>query len=366
MRVHTAEDSCSLGALEAHAPCYVWRFNESGHCTDWNHEASKLLKSKQDSFEGLNWMDLFSFYDSKKIKNFFTNPSGPAEFKIEAGLAHSKERMILITARRLSNESADFLGYIASGIDISELHQTRMHMLKTSRELEISNQELEQYAYVVSHDLQEPLRMITGFCDLLKEEYDSKLDGNGQEYVEFICDGARRMTQLIKSLLSYSQVSRKKVKTQPCDLKKTLTKTVLNLNPKIKELGAQILVSNDIPQVRANEVFLIQIFQNLIENALKYRHQDRKPEVQIDYQIRDEQVVVFIKDNGRGIAPQNHNRIFKLFQRGSSAEQEDGLGIGLALTKKLTESLEGRIEVESDGQSGSLFKVSLPLAGDQK
>lgn len=366
MRAPTDQISSAKGALEAQAPCYIWRFDANGHCLDWNQEAACLLKTPEDSLEGLNWMNLFLSKDAKTMKELLKNPHSPHDFQIESRLAESNENIILIKARRLENEGGVFLGYIASGLDISELHHARLKMLKTARELEISNQELEQYAYVVSHDLQEPLRMITGFCELLKEECDSKLDANSQEYIDFICDGAKRMNQLIRSLLSYSQVSRKKIKIQSCNLTTVFSNVKQNLNSKIIETGATFLVPKKLPHVQANEVFVTQIFQNLIENALKYRHPHRSPEVIIDHEIRDDSVVIFVKDNGKGIAPKNHARIFKLFQRGSAAGAEDGLGIGLALAKKLTESLEGKIELESDGQSGSVFKVCLPRNGDQK
>jgi light-regulated signal transduction histidine kinase (bacteriophytochrome) len=225
-------------------------------------------------------------------------------------------------------------------------------------ELARSNRDLEQFAYVSSHDLQEPLRMVTGFMQLFEQRYNSLLDETGAQYVHFAVEGARRMQQLIDDLLSYSRVGSKARELVPVDAAKPLAEALANLKARIEENTAVLTVGR-LPVVRADERQLAQLFQNLVGNALKF-HGGRTPKICIDAHRDGGQWVFSVKDEGIGIDPEHYERIFMIFQRLHTREEYPGTGIGLAICKKIVERHGGRIWVESEEQRGSTFFFTLP------
>jgi signal transduction histidine kinase len=247
-------------------------------------------------------------------------------------------------------------------------------------ELKRSNEELEQFAYVASHDLQEPLRMVTNYLQLLQNRYKATLDTKAQDFISIAVDGAVRMHQLIGDLLTYSRVGTAAKPLAPTDVNEVLRNASLNLKVAIDETGGKIR-SGQLPTVMGDPVQLTQLFQNLIGNAIKFRS-DKPPEIQISAervqaaacpvpQSANEQPSAAnidtpmewqfaIKDNGIGIAPKDFERIFLIFQRLHTREKYPGTGIGLALCKKIVERHGGRIWVESEPGQGSAFYFTLP------
>ncbi len=228
-----------------------------------------------------------------------------------------------------------------------------------ARELARSNQELQQFAYVASHDLQEPLRMVSSYTELLAQRYAGQLDADANDFIAFAHDGAKRMEQLIQDLLAYSRVHTREVRFEPVDCQSAIERALKNLQVSIEESGAAV-VCEPLPAVVGDGAQLTQLFQNLIGNAIKYRSA-QAPRIHIRAERRGPEWVFAVRDNGIGIDPQYAQRIFVIFQRLHSHAEYPGTGIGLAIAKKIVERHGGRIWVESQPGDGSTFFFTLPL-----
>ena len=225
-------------------------------------------------------------------------------------------------------------------------------------ELERSNEALQEFAYIASHDLQEPLRMVASYLQLLRSRYATRLDGDADEFINYAVEGARRMQSLINDLLAYSRVGTKTAPMLPIDLAEVLATTAVNLRATIEESGATVVVSA-MPTVLGDPGQLLQVTQNLIANAIKF-HGDAAPEVHVDaYRGKDEWDVV-VSDNGIGIEPRHAERIFQIFRRLHPPNEYPGTGIGLAICRKIVERHGGRIWVESNPGHGAAFHFTLP------
>ena len=224
-----------------------------------------------------------------------------------------------------------------------------------------SNKELEQFAYIASHDLQEPLRMVASFAQLLSTRYRGQFDSDADEFIDFIVDGATRMQSLINALLAFSRVESKGKAFTPTDTGAVLTEVVENLHVAIQENEAEITFGN-MPNIMADEHQLYQVFQNLIANAIKFRG-DSPPKIQIDVSRKNECWMFAVRDNGIGIDTRDYNVIFQIFQRLHERDQFDGTGMGLAICKKIIERHGGRLWVESCPGEGSTFYFTLACNG---
>ena len=242
--------------------------------------------------------------------------------------------------------------------DITDRKNAEAALQAAHEELKRSNAELEQFAYVASHDLQEPLRMVASYTQLLGRRYASKLDGDAREFMAYIVDGAARMKQLIEDLLAYSRVGTKGAQFQMVSVDAALRRALFNLRAAIQEAGA--VVTNDpLPTLPADEVQLGQLLQNLIGNALKFRSQS-VPRIHVAATEKEHEWQLEVRDNGIGIEPQYYERIFMVFQRLHNKGEYPGTGIGLAICKKVVERHGGRIWVESRPGEGSRFCFTLP------
>ncbi|HNW44351.1 MAG TPA: ATP-binding protein [Elusimicrobiales bacterium] len=248
---------------------------------------------------------------------------------------------------------------------IEDLEETRAELQKEKRamtaageKLERSNKELEQFAYVASHDLKEPLRIVSSFSGLLSKRYAAQLDADANDFIRYIAEGARRSTELITALFDYAKVTYSSREFTPVPALAALQKAMFNLKIAIEDKKARIIF-DDLPYLHVNEFQLIQLFQNLIANSLKFNTAPQ-PEIRIGYKETAADVTLFFSDNGIGIAPEHYERIFLVFQRLHSHEKYPGAGIGLALCKKIAEIHGGTISVEPAPGGGTTFLVKFP------
>jgi signal transduction histidine kinase len=242
-------------------------------------------------------------------------------------------------------------------VDLAE-HQ------RVQGELQRSNAELEQFAYVASHDLQEPLRMVGSYTGLIKRRYQGKLDSEADEFIAYAMGGVTRMQALINDLLTYSRAGRGDRPLEEIDAGQALARALDSLQTAIAEKKA-VVSQGAMPLVVANPIQLTQLFQNLVGNALKFC-KDGRPEIRVGAERQGSEWVFSVQDNGIGIDPQYRDRIFLIFQRLHKREEFEGTGIGLAICKKIVEQQGGRIWVESEPGHGSTFKFTLPAIGAQQ
>ncbi|TMI00328.1 MAG: PAS domain S-box protein [Betaproteobacteria bacterium] len=243
--------------------------------------------------------------------------------------------------------------------DITERKKAEAALREAHEELKRSNAELEQFAYVASHDLQEPLRMVSSYTQLLMRRYGDKLDGDAREFTAFIVDGATRMKQLIEDLLAYSRVGTRDKNFKPVDAESSLKRALTNLRAAIQDSGATV-TQDKLPTIPCDEVQLAQLFQNLIGNALKFRKPDVAPAVHVGAAEQGAEWEFMVRDNGIGIEPQYFERIFMVFQRLHDKGEYPGTGIGLAIVKKVVERHGGRIWVQSQPGAGTTFHFTMP------
>ena len=242
--------------------------------------------------------------------------------------------------------------------DVTELKEgTEKLISKLNEDLLRSNRELQSFAYVASHDLQEPLRMVSSFTQLLSMQYSDKLDDKAKEYIDFAVDGAKRMYDLLNDLLTFSRIETKQQTFSTFDLTEAVENVKRNLSLKIKERNVTITVEK-LPVISADRSQMIQLFQNLIDNGIKFNK--KSPLIHISSEFQENHHLISIRDNGIGIEPQYFERIFKIFQRLVPRNEAEGTGIGLAICKRIVERHGGNIFVDSEPGKGSTFYFTIP------
>ncbi len=264
----------------------------------------------------------------------------------------SLEQTVADRTRELRESEAELRGAVAS------LTSTQEALRQQTEDLMRSNADLEQFAYVASHDLQEPLRSIVGFSRLLSRRYEGQLGEDADNYIQRTVNAAKRMQELINDLLAYSRIGRGEMETEPVDSEKLVEQVVGDLQPSIQEHGTTITY-NGLPTVQANSFMLGQIFLNLIGNAVKFGDED-DAQVRIEAARRNGEWEFSVRDNGIGIDPEYADRIFVIFQRLHSRTEYDGTGIGLAICKKAVERMGGTIRFESTADEGTTFYFTIP------
>lgn len=231
---------------------------------------------------------------------------------------------------------------------------------RVEEQLRRANQDLEQFAFSASHDLQEPLRSVQIYSELLVKRYASQLDGDGLKFIRFLSGGTTRMETLVRDLLTYTQVNGFDAPLEVFDANEALKTSLVNLAEAIAASGAEV-ISGPLPSLRVNCTHLQQLFQNLIGNAIKYRSPERPPAVHVGADQQDAYWVFSIADNGIGVDPQYKENIFGLFKRLHNSNEYSGTGIGLAICQRIVDRYQGRIWVESEPGRGSIFRFTLPV-----
>jgi PAS domain S-box-containing protein len=253
---------------------------------------------------------------------------------------------------------ADDLVYLVVR-DVTEQKRLEEELAKWMDDANRAKTELQQFAYVASHDLREPLRMVSSYVQLLARRYKGKLDSDADDFIAFAVDGASRMQGLISDLLTYSRVSTHGKPFEPTDCEAVIDRVAVNLQVQIEESQATI-TRDALPTVVADPTQLVQLFYNLIGNAIKFRSSERRPEIHVGAQVTDGNWLFMVRDNGIGIDPQHADRIFIIFQRLHSKDAYPGTGLGLAVAKKIVERHGGRIWVESEPGTGATFYFTIP------
>jgi PAS domain S-box-containing protein len=276
----------------------------------------------------------------------------------EEYVENGQRRFVQTVKTPVRDKQGNTSGILVTFWDITE-RKLAEQRLKTMADLERSNKDLEQFAYVASHDLQEPLRMVSSYTQLLGERYRDKLDADANDFIGFAVDGANRMQRLISDLLTYSRVGTRAKPLEAVDSHAALGRAVANLRASIDECGA-LVTNDDLPAVLADEGQLVQLFQNLLANGIQFRREAQPPRVHVSAVMESGEWVFSVKDNGIGIPAEFRSRLFVIFQRFHKRDQYPGTGIGLAICKRIIERHGGRIWVESEEGSGSTFRFTLP------
>ncbi len=248
--------------------------------------------------------------------------------------------------------------------DVDAERESQRQLTELNADLARSNQDLEQFAYVASHDLQEPLRKVTSFCQLLQQRYARQLDERADQYIDFAVDGAKRMQVLITDLLVFSRIGRTTEHFEPVSLQACLELADRNLAERIDETGADVEVIGELPTVGGDRALLISLFQNLVGNAIKF-HSNVPPVVRLSASHQDGDWVITVEDNGIGIEPRFAEKIFVIFQRLHGRDAYGGTGIGLAICKKIVEFHGGNIWLDIDYYPGARFRFTLPVLTEE-
>lgn len=301
-------------------------------------------------FQGVHPDDTQAFNDiGHLIKN---NINYSVEYRLKRHDGQYRYILEIGTPRFLHD--GGFGGYMGSCLDITDMKMAQVELANQTKELQRSNEELEQFAYVASHDLQEPLRMISSYVQLISKRIESgKTEGLG-DYMTFAVDGVNRIQALISDLLQYSRVNRKGSPFAQVDMNEVMKIVTAHLMNRISETGAQVTYDS-MPTLMGDSFQLIRLIQNLTENAIKFKVPDRTPTVHVGAEDRGDYWKFSIKDNGIGIDDKFYTRIFVIFQRLHAREEYEGTGIGLAVCKKIVERHGGDIWVESEQGKGSTF-----------
>ena len=331
----------------------------NGKITDVNNSTETVTGYSRDELIGTDFSDYFTEPEKaregyKKVfqEGFVRN------YELEIKHKDGQLTPVVYNASVYKDEDGKINGVFAAARDITERKKSEEMLRLNLNELARSNAELEQFAYVSSHDLQEPLRMIGSYLQLLERRYKGQLDDKADKYIHFAVDGAARMQNLINDLLAFSRVTTRAKEFEITDVESIYNQVLINLEVSIKESSA-IITHDPLPKVMADDTQLIQVFQNLISNAIKFRGEEN-PKIHIAAERKNKRWLFSVRDNGIGIDSKHKDRIFEVFKRLHKRRDYPGTGIGLSIVKKIIERHGGHIWVESELGKGSIFYFTLP------
>jgi two-component system, chemotaxis family, sensor kinase Cph1 len=342
----------------------IWEWDLKTNETYWDERMQKMFGLEPGSFRNTH-KDFKNLVHEEDIRHLEKAISETLyQGKAYVNLYRTKPvngKIKYITSRAIVNKIEDGkpAGLIGVCFDVTWLREETEHtILKLNEELLRSNKELENFAYIASHDLQEPLRMVSCFTQLLSQQYQDKLDDKAREYIYFAVEGSNRMHELLNGLLAYSRIHTKGKNFSPVDTRQVISDVVKNLSLKIQERNASVK-AGELPVIYADVTQMIQLFQNLISNAIKFSPED--PQVAISAEAVGNNYLFAVKDFGLGIESQYFEKIFNIFQRLQPREKYEGTGIGLAICKRIVERHGGKIWVESEPGKGSTFYFTIPV-----
>ena len=355
----------SLAEAQHIAHIGSWEWNLKTDDLNWSDELYSIYKVDPNTFTPT--MSSFADYmhpDDEEYVNqnverlFSEGKSQNFDFRI---ILDDGSIRVLNTLAEVAEFDKNGKPNIIMGInqDITERKEIELKLNENIKKLAQSNKELEQFAYITSHDLREPLRMITSFLQLLKRRYHDQLDQDANEFIGFAVDGAKRLDAMTNDLLQYSKISSQKKEIVPVNFEHVLKLALENLKVQIEESNA-IITHDPLPIINGDEQLKVQLFQNIIGNAIKYRS-EKPPKIHISATKEKNQYLFSIKDNGIGMSSKHLEKIFTIFQRLHTQEDYEGTGIGLAIAQKIVHQQGGQIWVESEPGKGSTFYFTIPL-----
>jgi PAS domain S-box-containing protein len=357
--LHQAQERLR-GIYESSKDAIVYSTME-GKLIDFNNSYCGLTGYSKDELLKITWQEItpveYSQYEGAVVGRIVESGE-PAVYEKEYIRKDGSRVPIEVTAFLVRDTDNKPRGLAAFVKDITERRQAQESLQQTIADLQRSNSELEEFAYVASHDLQEPLRAVGGCVQVLQRRYGDKLDNRADELISHAVEGASRMQNLINDLLAYSRVGTRGKSFEQVDCNRIVADVLRSLQISIRESGAQVHVE-ELPTLLADGGQLTQVFQNLLANAIKFRGQET-PQIAIDARQMDDDWLFAVRDNGIGIEPQYFERIFVMFQRLHTRTEYSGTGIGLAICKKIVERHGGRIWIESAKDRGTTFYFTLP------
>ncbi|NUQ34201.1 MAG: PAS domain S-box protein [Planctomycetaceae bacterium] len=353
-------------AMANSSPVLLWMAGTDSLCTFFNQTWLTFTGRSMDEETGMGWAEGVHPEDLQScVDTYMEAFNARKEFRMTYRLRrHDGEfRWILDTGVPRYSPRGEFLGYIGSCVDISERMEAETALHETLERLSRSNTELERFAYVASHDLQEPLLKVSSFSDLLSTDYGKTLDEEARSYLERIQQASKRMRTLIDDLLAYSRVRNTACVKEAVDMGDVVAEVLSDLDVRIQQLGATVHVAKGLPLIEGDAVQLRQLLQNLVSNALKFHRPGVKPVVHIGAVNSGTGATraILIADNGIGIDARFFDQIFEPFKRLHSREYPEGSGIGLAICRRIVDNHDGRIEVKSELGVGTEFLVALPI-----
>ncbi|MBI4595566.1 MAG: PAS domain S-box protein, partial [Candidatus Tectomicrobia bacterium] len=325
---------------------------------EFNNAACQQLGYSREEFAQLRVMDYEAMETTQETRTHIRRVllEGSDTFETKHRTKHGEIRDVLVAVKTIRISGRDLFLVILR--DITARKRAEEELKRMAEELVRSNVELQQFAYVVSHDLQEPLLTVSGYCQLIQRRYKGRIDEDADKFLSFAVEGAAKMQMLIQDLLTYAKVGSGEKDSVQVDCSEVLSQAVANLKGIIEKSGA-VITCDPLPTTLANASQLVQLFQNLIANAIKF-HGKEAPRIHISSECKGSEWVFSVRDNGIGIDPKYADRIFVIFHRLHSNSEFPGTGIGLATCKKIVEHHGGRIWVESQPKQGSSFYFTLP------
>jgi PAS domain S-box-containing protein len=321
-------------------------------------ELKKLRVGKQLSPESLEMTMEMVVTAMEEEKTGLADPDRHKDLELEIYRKDGSAFFMESRFKFIRDGQGKAVGILMQGRDITERKQAEIALQKTVEDLKRSNEELEQFAYVASHDLQEPLRMVSSYVQLLEKRYKDNLDGDAHDFINYAVSGSRRMHNMINDLLSYSRVGTRGKPFKPVEFTEIFNAAMSNLEVAIREAGA-VVEHGELPRVIVDEGQMVQVVQNLVGNAVKF-HGETPPVVRVDSVRKDGDWVFSVKDNGIGIDPQYFERILLVFKR-LHRDEYPGTGIGLSVANRIVQRHNGRIWLESEPGKGTTFYFTIPV-----